>query len=55
VLVVTSELDEALSVPDRLLVMREGSISGEVDPASATRKAVLHLAFPQLPADVVGG
>jgi ribose transport system ATP-binding protein len=55
VLVVTSELEEALSIPDRLLVMRDGSISGEVDPASATREAVLHLAFPHLPADVVSG
>jgi ribose transport system ATP-binding protein len=52
VLVVTSELDEALSVPDRLFVMREGSFSGEVDPAATTREAVLQLAFPHLDADV---
>ena len=36
VLLVSAELEEVMSLSDRLLVIREGRIVGEVDPASAT-------------------
>ena len=35
VLLVSAELEEVMSLSDRLLVIRDGRIAGEVDPASA--------------------
>jgi L-arabinose transport system ATP-binding protein len=46
VIVVSSELPEVLGIADRIIVMREGSISGEFDRADANEAAVLHLALP---------
>ncbi|MBQ1580669.1 MAG: heme ABC transporter ATP-binding protein, partial [Firmicutes bacterium] len=36
VLLVSLELDEVMSVPDRILVMYEGEIVGELDPKQTT-------------------
>ena len=38
VLLVTLELDEVMDVPDRILVMYEGEIVGELDPKSTTQE-----------------
>ncbi|HEX3552776.1 MAG TPA: ABC transporter ATP-binding protein [Thermoanaerobaculia bacterium] len=40
VLLVSSELEEVTALSDRLLVMREGRIVGEVDPARATPEEI---------------
>ncbi len=45
VLMVSSEIPELLQVADRLLVMRRGELSQELDPAQATREEVLHWAL----------
>ena len=36
VLLVSLELDEVMSVPDRILVLYEGEIVGELDPKETT-------------------
>ena len=46
-LLISSELPEILSLCDRILVMREGRISGELDGKSATQEEVLRLALPE--------
>lgn len=46
VLVVSSEIPEVLALADRVLVMREGRIAGELDRASASPEAILGLALP---------
>lgn len=47
VLMISSELPEALGMCDRILVMREGRISGEItDVARATQEDILRLATP---------
>ncbi len=46
VVMVSSELPELLGVTDRILVMREGRITGEVPHAQATEESVLRLALP---------
>ena len=38
VLLVSLELDEVMDVPDRILVMYEGEIVGELDPKSTTQE-----------------
>lgn len=43
-LVVSSELPELIGLCDRIYVMREGRIVGEVDGLSATEEALMHLA-----------
>ena len=45
VIVVSSELPEVLGISDRVIVMRDGAISGELDRSSATETAVLDLAL----------
>jgi ABC-type sugar transport system ATPase subunit len=45
-LMISSELPEILSISDRILVMREGRIAGELDGAGATQEQVLALALP---------
>jgi ABC-type uncharacterized transport system ATPase subunit len=37
-------LPEILGMSDRILVMREGRISGELDRAAATQEAIMSLA-----------
>ena len=46
VLVISSELPEVLALADRILVMCEGRITGELDGARATAEQVLNLALP---------
>ncbi len=46
VLVISSELKEVLGLGDRILVMREGQISGELSRQEATQEKVLALALP---------
>lgn len=46
VIVVSSELPEVLGISDRLLVMRNGRISGELRREQATEAAALALALP---------
>ena len=40
VLLVSLELDEVMDVPDRILVMYEGEIVGELDPKTTTQEAL---------------
>jgi rhamnose transport system ATP-binding protein len=44
VVVVSSYLPEVLGLADRVLVMREGAVAGELPTAGATEEDVLHLA-----------
>jgi simple sugar transport system ATP-binding protein len=37
ILIISEDLDEVLALSDRILVMYEGAIIGEVDPAAASR------------------
>jgi ABC-type sugar transport system ATPase subunit len=43
-LVVSSDLPEILGLADRILVMREGRLQGEITAAQATEENVMHLA-----------
>ena len=46
VVMVSSELPEVLGMADRILVMHEGRITGEIsDPAAATQADILSLAI----------
>ncbi|MEX3954467.1 L-arabinose ABC transporter ATP-binding protein AraG [Trinickia sp. EG282A] len=47
VVMISSELPEVLGVSDRIVVMREGRISGEVVREKASEAALLSLALPQ--------
>lgn len=44
VLVVSSDLPEVLALADRILVMKEGRLQGELTGADATEEAVMHMA-----------
>jgi ribose transport system ATP-binding protein len=44
ILLISSELPEVLGNADRILVMCDGRISGELDGRSATEEEILHLA-----------
>ncbi|MBV9392255.1 MAG: L-arabinose ABC transporter ATP-binding protein AraG, partial [Verrucomicrobia bacterium] len=46
VIVVSSELPEVLGISDRIIVMREGSVSGELSRSDANEERVLKLALP---------
>jgi rhamnose transport system ATP-binding protein len=46
ILLVSSDLPETLSLADRMLVLREGRIAGELSRAEATQERVLELALP---------
>jgi len=46
VIVISSELPEVLGIADRLIVMRDGRISGELPRAQANETAALALALP---------
>jgi ABC-type sugar transport system ATPase subunit len=41
ILLISSELEEVLSMADRILVMREGHISGEFSRGEATQESVM--------------
>ncbi|MDR1518860.1 MAG: ATP-binding cassette domain-containing protein, partial [Planctomycetota bacterium] len=46
IVIISSELPEAMGMADRLLVMREGRIAGEIaDPANATQADVMKIAI----------
>jgi L-arabinose transport system ATP-binding protein len=47
VVMVSSELPEVLGVSDRIVVMREGRISGELARGEASEASLLELALPQ--------
>lgn len=49
IVVVSSELPEVLGIADRVVVMREGRIAGELDRERATEQSVLSLALPDIP------
>jgi L-arabinose transport system ATP-binding protein len=46
-LVVSSELEEVLGISDRVVVMCEGAITGELARADFSEHAVMGLAAPQ--------
>ena len=50
VIVVSSDMPEVLAVADRVLVMREGRIAGELDRGCASEEAILRLASSGLAA-----
>lgn len=55
-LVISSDLPEVLTLSDRILVMREGMIAGELPRAEATQEKILALALaPERPADPAAG
>jgi inositol transport system ATP-binding protein len=47
IVLVSSELPELLALSDRILVLRQGEIAGEVDPRQTTPEDVLRLAMPR--------
>jgi len=49
---VSSEMEEILKLPDRVLVMREGAITGELSQGELSEEAVMQLATQALPAGV---
>ena len=49
VLMISSDLPEVLSLSDRILIMRQGRISGELPAAGATQEEVLKMAMPDAP------
>ena len=48
-LVVSSDLPEVLTLADRIIVMREGRVRGELSGAAATEEAVMRLATHEAP------
>lgn len=44
IILISSELPEVLSLADRILVMREGCLAGEIPRAKATKENILRLA-----------
>lgn len=44
ILMISSELEEILGMADRVLVMHEGRLAGELTRAQATEEAIMHLA-----------
>jgi ribose transport system ATP-binding protein len=47
IIVVSSELPELLAIADRIIIMHEGRISGEVDAAVATQEKIMAYATGQ--------
>jgi putative multiple sugar transport system ATP-binding protein len=45
VIMVTSELPEALGMADRIYVMNEGVIKGELSKEGATQEKIMHMAL----------
>ena len=46
IIMVSSELPEVMGVADRILVMRQGRIVGELSRADASESRILDLALP---------
>ncbi|MBI4663817.1 MAG: sugar ABC transporter ATP-binding protein [Verrucomicrobia bacterium] len=55
VLVISSDLPEVLAVADRVLVLREGRIVGELNGSEATEEKVMRLASMSTPAGIQEG
>ncbi len=55
VLMMSSELTEVLAVSDRIVVMSEGTITGELNPVETTQEEILSLALPRESEVVVVG
>jgi ABC-type sugar transport system ATPase subunit len=53
ILMVSSELPELLQVADRILVMREGQLTGEL-PGRTTQEEIMRLAAPPENHSMVG-
>ena len=49
VLVVSSDLPEILALADRIVVMREGWVQGDISADEASEEAVMHLATADIP------
>lgn len=47
VLVISSELNEVLALADRVLVLRQGKLAGELSGTEATQEKILELALPR--------
>jgi ABC-type sugar transport system ATPase subunit len=45
VIMISSDLPEVLAISDRILVMRKGTIAGEIDGKDATQETVMNLAL----------
>jgi ABC-type sugar transport system ATPase subunit len=45
-LLISSDLPEVLALSDRILVMREGGLAGELSRTEASEEAILALALP---------
>jgi ABC-type sugar transport system ATPase subunit len=46
ILMISSELPELLSLSGRLLVMREGSVTAELDPLHTSQEEIMSFAMP---------
>ena len=44
IIMISSEMPEMLRMADRILVMREGQVTGELDIADATQENIMHYA-----------
>lgn len=44
VIVISSEMNEVMGLSDRILVVSEGRVSGEIDAADATQEQIMILA-----------
>ncbi|THF86319.1 sugar ABC transporter ATP-binding protein [Deinococcus sp. KSM4-11] len=54
VLMISSDLPEVLGMADRILVMREGTLVGELSRAQGSEEAVMYLATGQRPSSLGG-
>ncbi len=54
VLMISSELPEILAVSDRILVMANGAIEGELDPRTTSQEEILSLAIPRMAEQLAG-
>ena len=48
IIMISSELPEILGMCDRILVMSEGKITGELDGSEATQEKILELATVEM-------
>jgi ribose transport system ATP-binding protein len=46
VILISSELSEVIGMSDRIVVFREGTVSGDLQGEAISEKAIMHLAFP---------
>jgi ribose transport system ATP-binding protein len=53
ILMISSELTEIVGMADRVIVMREGQITGELDGTDVTEESIMHLATTEQMADHV--